>query len=121
MGWRCGSRGRRQGSWKEHSGSQFSLTVLAPAPRVVLGIPGLELFYTGEECVKRGSRIREVNRMSAYQTQDKHRLWEIGKKKKKKIRGNLCKTPGVRNSEVCPHLQVVSKIGEKSPKYPRDW
>lgn len=65
MGWRYGSRGRRQGSWKEHSGSQFSLTVLAPEHRVVLSIPGLELFYTGEECVKPGSRIREVNRMSA--------------------------------------------------------
>lgn len=32
---------------------------------------------------------------------------------KKKIRGNLCKTPVVSNSEVSPHLQVVSKIGER--------
>ena len=34
MGWRSGSRGRRKGSWKEYSGSKFSVTVLAPMPRV---------------------------------------------------------------------------------------
>ncbi|KAL0593777.1 hypothetical protein AAY473_036170 [Plecturocebus cupreus] len=45
--------------------------------------------------------------MSAEQTQDKHRLWEIGEEK---IGGNLCKTPVVSNSKVSPHLQAVSKI-----------
>lgn len=34
MGWSYGSRGRRKGSWKEYSGSKFSVTVLAPMPRV---------------------------------------------------------------------------------------
>lgn len=57
--------------------------------------------------------------MSAWQAQNKRRLWEIGEGGRKKKSGNLCKTPVVSNSEVSPHLQVVSKIGERrTPSFP---
>ena len=70
-----------------------------PCPEL-LRILGLQLCYFRGECVKPGSGISEVNRMSALQAQDKHRLWEIGKGKKK-IRGNLCKTPGGSIAHIC--------------------
>lgn len=34
QGLSCGSRGLRKGSWKEHWGSKFSVTALAPMPGV---------------------------------------------------------------------------------------
>lgn len=77
----------------EYSGSKFSVTVLAPVSRVALYPSASVMFYFFRgEGVKPGRRVSEVNHMSAEQTQDKHRLWEIGEEKnqRKSLQNPCC-------------------------------
>lgn len=117
MGWRYGSRGRRKGSWKEYSGSKFSVTVLAPMPGVAQ-YPSASVVLLLRRVCKTWQQDQRgkphVSLADARQTQ------VVGNWEGKKIRGNLCKTPVVSNSVVSPHLQVVSKIGERTSP-PPDW
>lgn len=118
MGWRYGSRGRRKGSWTEYWGSKFSMTVLAPMPRVA-PYPWASVVLLQRRVCKTWQRDqRGKPHVSLAGTRQTQAVGNWERKKKKNQRKSL-QNPWW---EHCPHLQVVSQIGERtSPPNFQGW